>query len=125
MKSPVGAAVDYGMPLLFAASVGAGALPIASWLGWRGALAFGAVASAFLLLGRAFIQGMLCHALFRRLSMAKGWLASSVLVDSFAIMGTIAIDRQLVWGTVTVIVLSQVFYGLSLFAMSGQAHVGR
>jgi len=100
------------MPLFLALGAVVGGLPAVPALGWRGALAFGCLVSAWLLFGRVVAVATLGRLLTRLgFSRARNLICSAV-IDLAAVLGAARIDRRLVWGAVAAAVFSEGFYAI-------------
>ncbi|MBV9478690.1 MAG: hypothetical protein JO315_21680 [Acidobacteria bacterium] len=101
---------EYGVPLVFAASVlvsGAPAVPI---LGIRGAVAFGILLSAWLLFARVLVAAVVGHPVTQMVSLRVGTIACSVVSGGAAIVAAAALDVRLVWGALCAVAFSEWFY---------------
>ncbi|HEX2831523.1 MAG TPA: hypothetical protein VHW00_00830 [Thermoanaerobaculia bacterium] len=98
------------MPLIFAASVLLIAIPATPILERAGAVAFGTLATAWLLLARAIVEGFLGYALKH---LSRHTIATAIpkfVVDGTAIAAAVAIDPRLVWAALLGVAFSELFY---------------
>ncbi|HKO57449.1 MAG TPA: hypothetical protein VJ276_16365 [Thermoanaerobaculia bacterium] len=100
------------MPVIVAACVVAVAIPARGVLDLSGALAFGVLVAAWLLLARPIVAGTLAYGLKGVTRQRLALVVSNLFVDSAAVIATVAILPQLVWSTLVGVFLTEAFYAV-------------
>ena len=102
---------EHSMPLVFALVVASGAVPAMTVLDVRGGIAFGMIASCWLLLARPIVAGTLGFLISgKSISLRGAWIIGNVVVDLLALFVTVSLLPELLPSILAVIMTSELFY---------------